>query len=659
MVVGQSARLFSSSPYSRFGGERYWIVPVIILATIASICFLTAPEAAAQRANLRPSQTSHSANGPNPVQESDLVAGQLLDSIFDPETPNNPLPAVVGQVFGRTPTHRSSLRGRLVRNPDTSDGSPPFVIVDRYGGIQRYVEPASSVDLEAFEGRIVGVKRDTGDTLLASQLDLPRITSTSRGNPPGLQLAAHQASHDQEFIDPGEVVDEQPLIIPEGVDPVYLDDGLDFGGCPQCGQYPCQSDCTQGIRDRSYVRAEYLQWWLNGFDTPPLVTASNPADGGVLPNEGIVPNDNPSTRILYGGDELLDGSRSGGRIRLGTWLGRKRRWALEGDYLSLGSESASFSASGYNASNGYSGDGSFLSRPFFDFRPANPGLPPYDGPQENAEAVYSNTIEGSVTVSSASDFQSAAILLRRRLCCAEGCTAECGDCVDCSTGVGCGDGVGTRPLCSIFGLIDRGTRKIDFLVGLRYARLDESLGILEDLEVYAQPNPADPPIGTTFEVSDLFSTSNDFAGGELGFLWQWQHQRWSFDLLSKLAIGNNRQKVAIRGYTIQDNILPADDGGLLALTSNIGTYQRDEFSLLPELGLTLGYQLTPRLRLTTGYTVLYWMNVVRPGDQIDREINSTLLPGAGAVAIPQRPHFVYRNSNLRAQGIHLGAEYLW
>ncbi len=32
--------------------------------------------------------------------------------------------------------------------------------------------------------------------------------------------------------------------------------------------------------------------------------------------------------------------------------------------------------------------------------------------------------------------------------------------------------------------------------------------------------------------------------------------------------------------------------GLLAQRTNIGTYDRDQFTMVPEFGLTLGYQLT-------------------------------------------------------------------
>lgn len=62
---------------------------------------------------------------------------------------------------------------RVVKNPDTSSGLPPYALTDNSGTIQRYVEPVPGVDLEPYVGGVVRVRHDTGRTLLASQLELP------------------------------------------------------------------------------------------------------------------------------------------------------------------------------------------------------------------------------------------------------------------------------------------------------------------------------------------------------------------------------------------------------------------------------------------------------------------------------------------------------
>ncbi|WP_299009694.1 BBP7 family outer membrane beta-barrel protein, partial [uncultured Caulobacter sp.] len=98
------------------------------------------------------------------------------------------------------------------------------------------------------------------------------------------------------------------------------------------------------------------------------------------------------------------------------------------------------------------------------------------------------------------------------------------------------------------------------------------------------------------------------------------------------ALWGGRVRDRLRAYTYLYPE-PGEDpetrsGGLLAQDSNIGNYERNELSVLPQLGVTLGYKLTERLKLTGGYTFVYWSNVVRPGDQIDPEVNPGNLPFA-------------------------------
>ena len=64
-------------------------------------------------------------------------------------------------------------------------------------------------------------------------------------------------------------------------------------------------------------------------------------------------------------------------------------------------------------------------------------------------------------------------------------------------------------------------------------------------------------------------------------------------------------------------------------------------------------------KLRVGYTILYWTNVLRPGDQIDREINSTLLAGEVDSLPPLRPLFDFKETNALVQGLNVGAEFCW
>jgi hypothetical protein len=68
---------------------------------------------------------------------------------------------------------RPATMARLIENPDQTDGAPPFALTDQSGTVQRYVEPVPGINLASYVGQVVGVRHDTGTTLLASQLELP------------------------------------------------------------------------------------------------------------------------------------------------------------------------------------------------------------------------------------------------------------------------------------------------------------------------------------------------------------------------------------------------------------------------------------------------------------------------------------------------------
>ena len=78
--------------------------------------------------------------------------------------------------------------------------------------------------------------------------------------------------------------------------------------------------------------------------------------------------------------------------------------------------------------------------------------------------------------------------------------------------------------------------------------------------------------------------------------------------------------------------------------------------MMPELGLTAGYNFTAKLRMTFGYSIMYWNNVARPGDQIDTNINPAQIPPATATP-GYRPAFQLHTSDFWAQGVNMGLEY--
>ena len=169
---------------------------------------------------------------------------------------------------------------------------------------------------------------------------------------------------------------------------------------------------------------------------------------------------------------------------------------------------------------------------------------------------------------------------------------------------------------------------------------------------------------TIIERIDLFDSTNDFHGGELGLIAEYNRGPWSVEFLAAMTLGNNHALVTINGSTAVTTPGFATinyAGGLLALQNalnghgNIGRYEDDRFVVIPQFGVELGYQPTARAKLTLGYNFLYWARVVRAGDQIDLNVNPTQVPPGALVGAP-RPRFEFRNADFWAQGMNVGLE---
>ena len=154
---------------------------------------------------------------------------------------------------------------------------------------------------------------------------------------------------------------------------------------------------------------------------------------------------------------------------------------------------------------------------------------------------------------------------------------------------------------------DRYAYRWDVLLGYRFNRLDDDVLINERIEA-AGPS--------TIELYDLFDSNNDFHGVDMGMNAVFRHNRWSLELLAKMALGNTRSRVSIDGATVTTSVggvVDNDVGGMLALSTNIGNYTQNNMAVIPELGVTLGFDITQRFRATFGYTFIYWSNLARAG----------------------------------------------
>jgi hypothetical protein len=345
-------------------------------------------------------------------------------------------------------------------------------------------------------------------------------------------------------------------------------------GCDRLGQLCC-GPCA--AEECGWVRAEFLYWTVQGTGAPALVTRDVPGTPrGLVGLPGT-----PGQQTVFGGARLADDFRPGFRISAGWWLDECRLWAINGDffYLAAGNESGRFGTG--------TGDPPF-ARPFFNVATGSP----------DAELVsYPGVLSGAVSVRARNTFAGAGAYLRRNLCCD---LDECG----------------------------RGYR-IDALAGYRFYTLSDDLLIRENLLTAAGAAPV--PTGTMITVTDRFRTENTFHGGLIGLSASAKWGRWSLDARGAAAIGNMRRELRINGTTVTQ--VPgagpnANLGGLYAQPTNIGRYTSDAFTVIPEAGLTLGYQITPHVTAHVGYSFVYLSNVWRAGDQIDRGIDPAQLRGA-------------------------------
>ena len=199
--------------------------------------------------------------------------------------------------------------------------------------------------------------------------------------------------------------------------------------------------------------------------------------------------------------------------------------------------------------------------------------------------------------------------------------------------------------------------RMDYLFGYRFVELDDRLTIGSSTQWSVDDGYI--PAGTTMQITDVFDTKNQFNGGTFGLAAEFRQPRWSLEFLGKLSMGNSHSRVSIDGSTTTNEPglgSATTPGGLLAQPTNMGQYTANHFAVIPEIGVNLGYYVTPRLHATLGYSFIYWSCVARPGDQIDLNVNPTQFSGGTPVGTAA-PVFAMKTTGFWAQGVNLGFEY--
>ncbi|MCI0380191.1 MAG: BBP7 family outer membrane beta-barrel protein [Gemmataceae bacterium] len=360
-----------------------------------------------------------------------------------------------------------------------------------------------------------------------------------------------------------------------------------------------------------YGSVEYLLWWFRGQNLPPLV-ATAPA---TVPEDVRGTLGDPNTTILFGNERVDQGPHSGLRIRGGLWLDCCSCWAIEGGYFFLGERN-----------DGFFDSRDVLTRPIFN---VNFGVQDREFISTPGILATDNFIlRGNVSVDTSSELQGADLAVR---------------CL----------------------LLENCRRSWSALAGIRFLQLDEGLAITENVVSFQaiQGLPVFDP-GNLIVVNDTFDTRNRFYGGFLGVNARMRRGDWFLEGLLKLGIGVTDHRIRIRGnqtVLTPQGAISQFNGGLLATVTNIGDHSDSSFSVVPELGLKVGYHLTNNIRVFVGYDFLYWTNVMRPGDQVDLNVNVQNVPNfcppgtcpPSDLAVPAIP---FRRTDFWATGFNAGLE---
>ena len=388
------------------------------------------------------------------------------------------------------------------------------------------------------------------------------------------------------------------------------DDGCSFGGKLFCGD-----------PGRFWFRADYVYYWTSGMVIPPLV-ATGPVNAGLTAATDPAGSlGRADTTVLYGNGTILSDGRSGFHFNTGVWFDKCQTCALVFDWLDLGPQDAHFTVSS-NASGA-----PVLTRPYYDVQA---------GREWRQLVSYPGTLSGSATVDSEDYFNSAGVAIRKR-CFGPSChdCGPTGDCDGCPPAkLGCG---------------------LDLIVGYRYYGLSDHITIQENLLSLSAPTA-----GTRIQVTDKFRAANQFHGADLGLSTDLTRGRWTLTLLMKAALGNNYQTVNIAGQTVRTDSVGnsiTDQAGVFANRANIGTYHRNDFVVIPELGIEVGYLIGARWRATFGYNLIYWASVQRSGDAIDLDIDPRNIPGGLESTATHFPQFEFCGTNYWAQGLRAGLEF--
>lgn len=375
-----------------------------------------------------------------------------------------------------------------------------------------------------------------------------------------------------------------------------------------CARTSCYSAGEKNECGRSFwADVDYLYWKIQDSPEPvPLVIQGS--TNVVLPPVLGAPN----SSLVLGGKKINTGWRSGAKVALGGWFDADQCYGAEVNYFILPNTSKKCSVS----SNG-SPSSSFVSVPYFNVVTS----------AQDSIAIASPflSIAGTATLKLTNNMQGAEL-----------------------------NALIIIPSCFC-------RSKFIALAGFRYWRYGEHL-------TFSTNSPFNPPhVADTYTTKDTFSTKNNFYGGQLGLVWEYDYRCVSLTAKGKISLGAMRESLVIDGDLLTNdynnfgavvNYL----GGYFALPTNIGEYCQTKFAAIPEVNINAGYQLFDWMRIKLGYTFIYVSDMLWAGEQIDRRINPTQAESYTGAVPPlllgyPSPKACPKSKGLWVQGLNVGVEF--
>ena len=388
---------------------------------------------------------------------------------------------------------------------------------------------------------------------------------------------------------------------------------------PPAGSDPLFGSAPAGVNSRLAARTwfnlDYLLWF--GKSQPssfPLLTTGAPASGGIPGNV--------SSRSLVGTDNLGYNRFSGFRAELGAYFDPAQRY---GAYLSgfLMEQRTNITDVRSDATGQ-----PLFARPFINAATGNPDV---------LLVSFPTFASGAAQVTSSSFLWGA-----------EG-----------------------GPLVNLYRACPDGNTlgNLNFITGFRYLELYENLRIQQQTSLL--PGSSAFFDGKTYTgpaqigVSDEFEVHNRFYGANFGLTGDLRRGRWFVSGAAKFALGVMNERSDIRGFSTIDAANPTPGlsansvvpGGLYANSNTIGRFVKDEFAVIPEFSVNLGYTVTSWMTATVGYNYLYVSRVARPGDQLAARVDPATIPSSSSYGVggvgPIGPRDVIQSSYWM-QGVNFG-----